>query len=104
MKAMDSNSNITNINSNFCLCFLCVFINQAILSLWGNSGGFDSFVSGLKEKLVVSDESKSSSPLVPVKDLDALKTLLLDSDLSSRLQLPGGCYHPGLAALEAHGE
>uniref|UniRef100_A0A672QIB5 Histidine N-acetyltransferase-like n=1 Tax=Sinocyclocheilus grahami TaxID=75366 RepID=A0A672QIB5_SINGR len=44
----------------------------------------------LKEKLLVSDESNSSSPLVPVKDLDALKTILLDSDLSSRLQLPGG--------------
>ncbi|XP_016312993.1 probable N-acetyltransferase 16 isoform X2 [Sinocyclocheilus anshuiensis] len=63
---------------------------RAILSLWGDSEGFDSFVSGLKEKLLVSDESNSSSPLVQVKDLDALKTILMDSDLSSRLQLPGG--------------
>ncbi|XP_026122860.1 N-acetyltransferase 16, like isoform X2 [Carassius auratus] len=63
---------------------------RAVLSLWGDSEGFDSFVSGLKDKLVVSNESNSSSPLVPVKDLEALKTLLLDSDLSSRLQLPGG--------------
>lgn len=63
---------------------------RAVLSLLGDSEGFDSFVSGLKEKLVGSDESNSSSRLVPVKDLEALKTLLLDSDLSSRLQLPGG--------------
>ncbi|KAK2913690.1 hypothetical protein Q8A67_002089 [Cirrhinus molitorella] len=63
---------------------------RAVLSLGGDSKGFDSFVSGLKEKLVVSDESISSRPLVPLKDSDALKALLLDSDLSSRLQLPGG--------------
>lgn len=56
----------------------------------GNSEGFNSFVSGLKEKLHGSDGSDDSRPLVSVKDLDALKALLLDSDLSSRLQLPGG--------------
>lgn len=69
---------------SFCL------LNQAVLSLLGNSEGFNSFVSGLKEKLLASDGSNSSRPLVSVKDLDALKALLLDSDLSSRLQLPGG--------------
>ncbi|XP_016139839.1 histidine N-acetyltransferase-like [Sinocyclocheilus grahami] len=63
---------------------------RAVLSLRGDSEGFDSFVSSLKEKLVVSDESNSSRSLVPVKDLDALKAFLFDSDLSSRLQLPGG--------------
>ncbi|XP_073693280.1 N-acetyltransferase 16, like [Garra rufa] len=63
---------------------------RAVISLRGDSEGFDSFVSGLKEKLVVSDESNSSRPLVAIKDSDALKALLLDSDLSSRLQLPGG--------------
>ncbi|XP_077084388.1 N-acetyltransferase 16, like isoform X1 [Siphateles boraxobius] len=62
---------------------------RAVLSLLGNSEGFDSFVSGLKEKLLMSDGSNSSRPLVSVKDLDALKALLLDSDLSPRLQLPG---------------
>uniref|UniRef100_A0A8C1UZA6 N-acetyltransferase 16, like n=1 Tax=Cyprinus carpio TaxID=7962 RepID=A0A8C1UZA6_CYPCA len=63
---------------------------RSVLSLLGDSEGFNSFVSGLKEKLVVSDETNSSRPLVPVKDLDALKAFLFDSDLSSRLQLPGG--------------
>ncbi|KAI2662746.1 putative N-acetyltransferase 16 [Labeo rohita] len=63
---------------------------RAVLSLRGNSEGFDSFVSGLKDKLAVSNESNSSRPLVPVKDSDTLKALLLDTDLSSRLQFPGG--------------
>ncbi|XP_067258181.1 histidine N-acetyltransferase-like [Chanodichthys erythropterus] len=63
---------------------------RAILSLLGNSEDFNSFVSGLKEKLDPSDGSNSSRPLLPIKDFDALKALLLDSDLSSRLQLPGG--------------
>lgn len=38
----------------------------------------------------MSDETNSSRSLVPVKDLDGLKAFLFDSDLSSRLQLPGG--------------
>ncbi|XP_067307538.1 N-acetyltransferase 16, like [Pseudorasbora parva] len=62
---------------------------RAVLSLLGNSEGFDSFVSGLKVKLLASDVSNNSRPLVSVKGLDALKALLLDSDLSSTLQLPG---------------
>jgi len=75
--------------ATFITVFSFCLLKQAILSLLGNSEGFDSFVSGLKEKLLASDGSNSSRPLVPVKDLDALKALLLDSDLASRLQLPG---------------
>ncbi|XP_052456772.1 histidine N-acetyltransferase-like [Carassius gibelio] len=63
---------------------------RAALSLQGDSEGFNKFVSDLKEKLVVSEETNGSCPLVPVKNLDALKAFLFDSDLPSRLQLPGG--------------
>lgn len=75
--------------ATFITVFSFCLLKQAVLSLLGNSEGFASFVSGLKEKLLASDGSNSSRPLVSVKDLDALKALLLDSDLSPRLQLPG---------------
>ncbi|KAA0723209.1 Histidine N-acetyltransferase [Triplophysa tibetana] len=63
---------------------------RAILSLCGDSETFDGFVSYLKAKLSVSDGS-TRYPLVTKRiDQAALKGLLLNPDVSSRLQLPGG--------------
>lgn len=70
----------------------------------GESESFNSFVSGLKEKLASMEKSgeprTTSQQLVVMKDIHELKALLLDPDLSSRLQLPGGAIIQDWLPLE----
>ncbi|KAM9500766.1 histidine N-acetyltransferase-like [Clarias gariepinus] len=67
---------------------------RAVLSLCVEAESFKRFISGLKTKLECPPESdwhsNNSHKLFVLKDSQQLKTLLLDPDLSSRLQLPGG--------------
>lgn len=60
----------------------------------GETESFKEFVSGLKAKLESTEKSDGNSnnnqKLFVLKDSHQLKTLLLDPDLSVRLQLPGG--------------
>lgn len=60
----------------------------------GEAESFKGFVSGLKAKLERIEKSdgpsNSKQNLFVLKDSHQLKTLLLDPDLSFRLQLPGG--------------
>ncbi|TRY58268.1 hypothetical protein DNTS_031037 [Danionella cerebrum] len=65
-----------------------VLARRAVLSLWGNSAGFESFVSGLKKTLYESS-SISSCPVVSKLNSEAMKAVLLDPDVCSRLLLPG---------------
>ncbi|KAL7880217.1 hypothetical protein SRHO_G00024710 [Serrasalmus rhombeus] len=71
-----------------------VLARRAVLSLQGKAETFDSFVLGLKAKLANMEKSgevtATSHELVVLKDSHHLKALLLEPDLSSRLQLPGG--------------
>ncbi|KAL7876018.1 hypothetical protein AOLI_G00109810 [Acnodon oligacanthus] len=71
-----------------------VLARRAVLSLQGEAEAFNSFVLGLKAKLANMEKSGevTATPheLVVLKDSHHLKALLLDPDLSSRLQLPGG--------------
>lgn len=72
------------------LLFFCL-IYQAILSLYGNSESIDGFVTYLMAKLDASDGSNTRHPLVTGQmKQNALTAVLLDPDLPSRLQLPGG--------------
>ncbi|XP_026791858.2 histidine N-acetyltransferase isoform X2 [Pangasianodon hypophthalmus] len=68
---------------------------RAILSLFGEAERFKGFVSGLKTKLESTEKSDGPSSnnnqkLFVLKDIHQLKAILLDPDLSLRLQLPGG--------------
>lgn len=65
---------------------------RVVLHLCGEAERFNDFVLGLKAKLERTDGSNSNNnqKLLVVKDSHQLKTLLLDPDLSLRLQLPGG--------------
>ncbi|MCI4377432.1 hypothetical protein PGIGA_G00203520 [Pangasianodon gigas] len=67
---------------------------QAILSLFGEAESFKGFVSGLKTKLESTEKSdgpgNNNQKLFVLKDSHQLKAILLDPDLSLRLQLPGG--------------
>ncbi|XP_060730453.1 N-acetyltransferase 16, like [Tachysurus vachellii] len=67
---------------------------RAILSLCGDAESFEGFVSGLKSKLENTEKSNGTysnhQKLFVLKDSYQLKTLVLDTDLSLRLQLPGG--------------
>ncbi|XP_076829503.1 histidine N-acetyltransferase-like [Brachyhypopomus gauderio] len=71
-----------------------VLAERAILSLRGEAESFNSFVLGLKAKLDSMDKTSgptdNKSDLVVVKDRQQLKALLLDPDLSTRIELPGG--------------
>lgn len=61
------------------------------MSLCGQAGSFKVFVSALKAKLESTDGPKNNNQkLFVLKDSHQLKELLLDPDLSLRLQLPGG--------------
>ncbi|XP_055056965.2 N-acetyltransferase 16, like [Misgurnus anguillicaudatus] len=64
---------------------------RAVLSLHGNSESLDDFVTYLMGKLDASDGSNTRHPLVTgqIKQ-NALMPVLLDPELPSRLQLPGG--------------
>uniref|UniRef100_A0A3B1K3Y4 N-acetyltransferase 16, like n=1 Tax=Astyanax mexicanus TaxID=7994 RepID=A0A3B1K3Y4_ASTMX len=67
---------------------------RAVLSLIGEAEGFNRFVVGLKAKLDSIEKTEQSTTtnnqLTVLKDDQQLKALLLDPDLSTRLQLPGG--------------
>ncbi|XP_076829736.1 histidine N-acetyltransferase-like isoform X3 [Brachyhypopomus gauderio] len=71
-----------------------VLAERAILSLRGEAESFNSFVLDLKAKLDSMDKTSGptdkKSDLVVVKDRQQLKALLLDPDLSTRIELPGG--------------
>ncbi|XP_061091688.1 N-acetyltransferase 16, like [Conger conger] len=58
--------------------------SRAILSICGKADHFDDFISALKLK--IDPEPK----LMVLDGKEQLRGLLLDSELSSRLQLPGG--------------
>ncbi|KAI5609959.1 hypothetical protein C0J50_5631, partial [Silurus asotus] len=66
---------------------------RAILSLYGETENFTGFISGLKAKLESTEKSSGSNKkerLFVFKDSHQLKAILLDPELSLRLQLPGG--------------
>ncbi|KAI5609960.1 hypothetical protein C0J50_5632, partial [Silurus asotus] len=66
---------------------------RAILSLYGETENFTGFISGLKAKLESTEKSAGSNKkerLFVLKDSHQLNCLLLDPELSLRLQLPGG--------------
>lgn len=67
---------------------------QAVLSLFGNAESFNGFVLHLKAKLETMANSNEcttvTQDLKVLKDGPQLSALLLEPDLSSRLQLPGG--------------
>ncbi|XP_026871356.2 N-acetyltransferase 16, like isoform X1 [Electrophorus electricus] len=68
-----------------------VLAQRAILTLCGEAESFKGFVLGLRAKLDTMEKlNDNKNCLVAVKDSHQLKALLLDPDLSSRLQLPGG--------------
>uniref|UniRef100_A0A8B9KVD7 N-acetyltransferase 16, like n=1 Tax=Astyanax mexicanus TaxID=7994 RepID=A0A8B9KVD7_ASTMX len=76
------------------LQYLLVSVFQAVLSLIGEAKSFNSFVLDLKAKLDSIEKTEQStttnSQLTVLKDDQQLNALLLDPDLSTRLQLPGG--------------
>ncbi|KAG9274261.1 histidine N-acetyltransferase-like isoform X1 [Astyanax mexicanus] len=66
---------------------------RAVLSLCGEAEKFNNFVLGLKAKLdsiEKTEQSTTNNQLTVLKDDQQLKAILLDPDLSTRLQLPGG--------------
>ncbi|MCJ8731574.1 hypothetical protein PDJAM_G00201090 [Pangasius djambal] len=67
---------------------------RAILSFFGEAESFKGFVSGLKTKLESTEKSggpsNNNQKVFVLKDSHQLKAILLDPDLSLRLQLPGG--------------
>ncbi|XP_053537305.1 N-acetyltransferase 16, like isoform X1 [Ictalurus punctatus] len=67
---------------------------QAILSVFGEAESFKRFISGLKAKLESTEKSDGHSnnnqKLFVLKDRHQLKSILMEPDLSLRLQLPGG--------------
>ncbi|XP_058250146.1 N-acetyltransferase 16, like [Hemibagrus wyckioides] len=66
---------------------------RAILSLCGEAESFKDFVLGLKskqERMEKSNGPNNNQKLFVLKDSHQLRALLLDPDLSLRLQLPGG--------------
>ncbi|KAF4089245.1 hypothetical protein AMELA_G00064310 [Ameiurus melas] len=72
-----------------------VFLScRAVLSLCGEAESFKGFISGRKAKLESTEKSDGPSnnnkKLFVLKDRNRLKSILLEPDLSSRLQLPGG--------------
>ncbi|XP_030635070.1 histidine N-acetyltransferase-like [Chanos chanos] len=76
-----------------------VLARRAILSLRGKAETFDGFISHLKAKLNTGEVSDGGSAhdsveleskMITLMDHHQLKALLLDPDLPSRLQLPGG--------------
>lgn len=86
--------NYTDFYLPFCLLY------QAILSLCINSETFDGFVLYLKAKLKESDGSVKYPLVTEHIDKSTLKGLLLDPDLSSRLQLLGGAIVQDWQPLE----
>ncbi|KAG9341623.1 hypothetical protein JZ751_018685 [Albula glossodonta] len=59
---------------------------RAILSLCGEAKSFDDFLSDLNAKI------ESEPKLVVLDEVQQVKSMLLDSEISSRLQLPGGAF------------
>ena len=64
---------------------------QAILSLSGEAESFDGFISALRAKLTSTEGAGGSGgrPLA-LETEQQLRAVLLDPDIGSRLQLPGG--------------
>ncbi|XP_072542935.1 N-acetyltransferase 16, like [Salminus brasiliensis] len=71
-----------------------ILARRAALTLTGEAERFKSFVLGLKTKLDSIEKTEGSTTinhqLVVLKDDQKLEALLLNPDLSTRLQLPGG--------------
>ncbi|XP_076145850.1 N-acetyltransferase 16, like [Alosa pseudoharengus] len=64
---------------------------RAILSLSGETESFDGFISALKAKLMSNEGAGGSDGThLALETEQQLRTILLEPDIVSRLQLPGG--------------
>ncbi|KAL2079678.1 hypothetical protein ACEWY4_025422 [Coilia grayii] len=64
---------------------------RAVVSLSGEAESFDGFISALKAKLMLEEGAGGpASKHLSLETEEQLRAVLLDPDVSSRLQLPGG--------------
>uniref|UniRef100_W5KWV9 N-acetyltransferase 16, like n=1 Tax=Astyanax mexicanus TaxID=7994 RepID=W5KWV9_ASTMX len=82
-----------------------ILARRAVLSLIGEAKSFNSFVLDLKAKLDSIEKTEQSTTtnnqLTVLKDDQQLNAILLDPDLSTRLQLPGGAIIQDCLPLKA---
>lgn len=74
---------------SFFSLFLCY--SQAILSFFGETESFDVFISALRAKLASAEGKSGSACKHKVLETEQdLRAILLDLDVATRLELPGG--------------